>query len=240
MAAQRAAAASAGEDSMREIVIDTETTGLDPQSGHRIVEIAAIELFHHVPTGRKFHCYVNPERDMPAEAYAVHGLTTEFLAGHPAFAAVADEFLGVYRRRPARHPQCRIRHRVPQCRAGACRPAGAVVALRRYAVAGAEAVSRRAGEPRRAVPAFRHRSLGARQARRRDRLRPAWPRSMSNCSAGGSRGSISPSSTAADAMHDGDDRRPAGAPAAPARGIARRARGAPRACWRRSPTRCGI
>ncbi len=78
---------------MREIVIDTETTGLDPQSGHRIVEIAALELVHHVPTGRKFHCYVNPERDMPADAYAVHGLTVDFLAGHPVFAGVADEFL---------------------------------------------------------------------------------------------------------------------------------------------------
>jgi len=78
---------------MREIVIDTETTGLDPSAGHRIVEIAAIELVHHVPTGRKFHCYVNPERDMPVDAYAVHGLTAEFLAGHPSFAAAADEFL---------------------------------------------------------------------------------------------------------------------------------------------------
>lgn len=78
---------------MREIVVDTETTGLDPQSGHRIVEIAAIELMHHVPTGRKFHCYVNPERDMPAEAYAVHGLSEEFLANHPPFAAAVDEFL---------------------------------------------------------------------------------------------------------------------------------------------------
>ena len=78
---------------MREIVIDTETTGLDPQTGHRIVEIAAIELVHHVPTGRKFHCYVNPERDMPPEAYAVHGLTAEFLAGHPLFTAVVDDFL---------------------------------------------------------------------------------------------------------------------------------------------------
>jgi DNA polymerase-3 subunit epsilon len=79
---------------MREIVIDTETTGLDPHSGHRIVEIAALELMHHVPTGRKFHCYVNPERDMPDEAYAVHGLTADFLAGHPPFAVVADDFLG--------------------------------------------------------------------------------------------------------------------------------------------------
>lgn len=78
---------------MREIVIDTETTGLDPHAGHRIVEIAAIELFHHVPTGRKFHRYVNPERDMPEDAYAVHGLSAEFLAAHPPFATVADEFL---------------------------------------------------------------------------------------------------------------------------------------------------
>jgi len=78
---------------MREIVIDTETTGLDPHSGHRIVEIAAIELFHHVPTGRKFHCYVNPERDMPDDAFAVHGLSAEFLTGHPSFATVVEEFL---------------------------------------------------------------------------------------------------------------------------------------------------
>jgi DNA polymerase-3 subunit epsilon len=78
---------------MREIVIDTETTGLDPQAGHRIVEIAALELMHHVPTGRKFHRYVNPERDMPEDAYAVHGLTAEFLADHPRFASVADDFL---------------------------------------------------------------------------------------------------------------------------------------------------
>jgi DNA polymerase III subunit epsilon len=78
---------------MREIVIDTETTGLEPQMGHRIVEIAALELVHHVPTGRTFHCYVNPERDMPADAYAVHGLTAEFLSAHPRFAAVVGDFL---------------------------------------------------------------------------------------------------------------------------------------------------
>jgi len=76
---------------MREIVIDTETTGLDPHAGHRIVEIACVELIHHVPSGRKLHRYVNPERDMPAEAFAVHGLSDEFLAGHPPFAAIADE-----------------------------------------------------------------------------------------------------------------------------------------------------
>ncbi len=77
---------------MREIVIDTETTGLDPASGHRVVEIAAVELMHHVPTGRRFHCYVNPERDMPADAFAVHGLDAEFLAGFPPFASIAEEF----------------------------------------------------------------------------------------------------------------------------------------------------
>jgi DNA polymerase-3 subunit epsilon len=76
---------------MREVVIDTETTGLDPQDGHRIVEIACLELIHHVPTGRKFHRYVNPERDMPAEAMTVHGLNDAFLAGHKPFAAIADE-----------------------------------------------------------------------------------------------------------------------------------------------------
>jgi len=78
---------------MREIVLDTETTGLDPSEGHRIVEIACIELVHHVPTGRKFHRYVNPERDMPEEALAVHGIDSAFLAGQPLFAAVADELL---------------------------------------------------------------------------------------------------------------------------------------------------
>src|SRR6266849_3369513 len=76
---------------MREVVIDTETTGLDPQDGHRIVEIACLALIHHVPTGRKLHRYVNPEREIPAEAMAVHGLDGEFLAGHPPFAAIADE-----------------------------------------------------------------------------------------------------------------------------------------------------
>ena len=79
---------------MREIVLDTETTGLDPHDGHRIVEIACIELIHHIPSGRSFHRHVNPERDMPGDALAVHGLTAEFLARQPPFAAVVDELLG--------------------------------------------------------------------------------------------------------------------------------------------------
>jgi DNA polymerase III subunit epsilon len=78
---------------MREIVLDTETTGLDPQDGHRIVEIGAVELVNHVATGRTFHRYINPERDMPEDAFAVHGLSQAFLADKPVFAAVVDAFL---------------------------------------------------------------------------------------------------------------------------------------------------
>ncbi len=82
---------------MREIVLDTETTGLDPDRGDRIVEIGCLELINHVPTGHTLHHYINPERDMPQGAFEVHGLSTEFLSGYPVFAAVADEiveFLG--------------------------------------------------------------------------------------------------------------------------------------------------
>ena len=65
---------------MREIVLDTETTGLDPLRGDRLVEIGCVEMFNRMPTGQTFHRYMNPERDMPAEAFAVHGLSAEFLA----------------------------------------------------------------------------------------------------------------------------------------------------------------
>ena len=78
---------------MREIVLDTETTGLEPSEGHRIIEVACVELFNHLPTGRVFHRYINPERDISAEAEEVHGLTAEFLAKHLPFAAVVDELL---------------------------------------------------------------------------------------------------------------------------------------------------
>ena len=77
---------------MREIVFDTETTGLDPATGHRLVEIGCVELLNGIPTGRTFHHYCDPQRDMPQEAFAVHGLSSEFLAGKPLFAAIADEF----------------------------------------------------------------------------------------------------------------------------------------------------
>ena len=78
---------------MREVIPDTETTGLDPATGHRIVEIGAVELINHVPTGQTFHVYINPERDMPAEAEAVHGLSAAFLSDKPVFSRIADEFL---------------------------------------------------------------------------------------------------------------------------------------------------
>ena len=77
---------------MREIVLDTETTGLDPADGHRIVEVAGIELLNYMPTGRSFHRYINPERDMPPEALAVHGLDEAFLRDKPVFAEIAPEF----------------------------------------------------------------------------------------------------------------------------------------------------
>jgi DNA polymerase-3 subunit epsilon len=79
----------------REIVLDTETTGFDPKQGHRLVEIACVELDDFLPTGRHFHCYIDPERDMPPEAEKVHGLSASFLKGKPRFAeaVVCDAFL---------------------------------------------------------------------------------------------------------------------------------------------------
>ncbi|THH34641.1 DNA polymerase III subunit epsilon [Aliishimia ponticola] len=78
---------------MREIVLDTETTGFDPESGDRIVEIGAVELMGHMPTGRTYHQYINPERSMPQEAFEVHGLGDEFLADKPKFAEIGQAFL---------------------------------------------------------------------------------------------------------------------------------------------------
>jgi len=78
---------------MREIVLDTETTGLDPAQGHRIVEIGAVELFNRMPTGKTYHVYLNPERDMPKEAEAVHGLSSAFLKDKPVFEKQVGAFL---------------------------------------------------------------------------------------------------------------------------------------------------
>ena len=78
---------------MREIVLDTETTGLDPFQGDRIVEIGAVELYNHMATGKTYHQYINPQRDMPEEAFRVHGLSEEFLSDKPLFAQVGQAFL---------------------------------------------------------------------------------------------------------------------------------------------------
>ena len=78
---------------MREIVLDTETTGLDPKDGHRIVEIGAVELYNHVPTGNVYHQYINPLISMPDQAFAIHGLSDEFLSDKPKFSEIAKEFL---------------------------------------------------------------------------------------------------------------------------------------------------
>jgi DNA polymerase-3 subunit epsilon len=78
---------------MREIVLDTETTGLDPLRGDRLVEIGCVEMVNRMATGQVFHVYINPERDMPQEAFNVHGLSAEFLSDKPLFTAVVDEFL---------------------------------------------------------------------------------------------------------------------------------------------------
>lgn len=78
---------------MREISLDTETTGLDPDSGHRIVEIGAVELHQHMRTGNHFHVYLNPQRDMPKEAEQVHGLSEAFLSDKPLFSTIAEGFL---------------------------------------------------------------------------------------------------------------------------------------------------
>ena len=78
---------------MREIVLDTETTGLDPFDGHRVVEIGCIELLNRIPTGRVWHYHLNPEREVPFQAFEVHGLSTEFLRDKPRFAELADDML---------------------------------------------------------------------------------------------------------------------------------------------------
>lgn len=79
--------------SLREIVFDTETTGLDPTTGDRLVEIGAVELVNHIPTGKTYHQYINPERDVPEEVVKVHGLTEEYLKGFPVFADIAQDWI---------------------------------------------------------------------------------------------------------------------------------------------------
>lgn len=99
---------------MREIVLDTETTGFEPSEGHRLVEIGAVELFNHMPTGATFHVYLNPERPMPKEAFEVHGLGDDFLRDKPLFKQRSAEFSQLHQGFKADHPQCGLRHEVPE------------------------------------------------------------------------------------------------------------------------------
>ncbi len=78
---------------MREIVLDTETTGLDPKSGHRLIEVGGIEMINRIPTGREFHRFVNPQRDVPKDAQDIHGISTEFLLDKPLFRDIARDLL---------------------------------------------------------------------------------------------------------------------------------------------------
>lgn len=78
---------------LREIVFDTETTGFDPKSGDKLVEIGALELINHIPTGNVYHQYINPLREVPEQAFQVHGLSTEFLKNYPRFSEIAPDFL---------------------------------------------------------------------------------------------------------------------------------------------------
>jgi DNA polymerase-3 subunit epsilon len=78
---------------VREIVLDTETTGIDPFQGHRLIEIGCIELVNRIPSGQSFHCYLNPERDVPVEALEIHGLSAEFLKDKPRFFEIAEDLL---------------------------------------------------------------------------------------------------------------------------------------------------
>ncbi len=78
---------------LREIVFDTETTGFDPHQGDKLVEIGAIELINHIPTGKTYHQYINPLREVPEEAFKIHGLSTEFLQNYPRFSEIAKDFL---------------------------------------------------------------------------------------------------------------------------------------------------
>ena len=198
---------------MREIVLDTETTGFDHAAGHRIVEIACIELMNHLPTGRAFHRYVNPERGVDAEALLVHGLDDVFLAQHPPFAALVDELAAFIADGPLVIHNAEFDLGLHQCRAEAPRPAADRLPLHRYFDFGAAALSRRPGEPRRAVPALRDRSHGARAARRQARLR-AFGVGLSRAGGRAAAGTRSRRDRAGPAPRRAG---PAGAPAAAAR-----------------------
>ena len=149
---------------MREIILDTETTGLDPYEGHRIVEIGCVELVNRIPTGRTWHCHLNPERDMPQKAYEIHGLSTDFLRDKPRFGERADELMAFIEgamlvMHNATFDFGFLNAELERLSAHAA----ALGAYRRHAGACEAQASGRAGEPRCAVPALWRRSHRARE-----------------------------------------------------------------------------
>ena len=157
---------------MREIVLDTETTGLDPNQGHRLVELGCIELLNRIPTGATFHRYLNPEREVPAEAFAIHGLATEFLKDKPLFADIVDDFLAFIGDAPLVIHNASFDHGfliAELKRIDA--PADRARAAGRHAVPGAAQAFGRALQSRCAVRALRHRQFAAHQAWRAARRR---------------------------------------------------------------------
>ena len=169
---------------MREIVLDTETTGLEPGEGHRVVEIGALELSNHLPTGRVFHAYINPERHMPADAQLVHGLTAAFLARasrcSPRWSTTSSPSSTTTRTTSRRRPGSSSTTRcstspssTASSRASACRRSTATRGVIDTMQLGQAALSGRSQQPRRALPALRRRRLGAHPARRAARRRAA-------------------------------------------------------------------
>ena len=155
---------------LREVVLDTETTGFEPAEGHRIVEIGAVELFNHVPTGRTYHQYINPERPMPKEAFEVHGLGDDFLRDKPVFRSHRTGVPGLHRRCASGDPQCQLRHEISQCRTRQGRPAEARPGpCARYAADRPAEIPGLTGLARRAVP-----PLWRRQFRRAKSTAPCW------------------------------------------------------------------
>ena len=107
----------------RAILFDTETTGLEPHLGHRVIEVAALELMNDLPTGRHFHALIDPERDIPEDATRIHGFTLADLAGKPRFAEIVDDLLEFFGEAQADRAQCAVRFRVSWMRnlaASAC------------------------------------------------------------------------------------------------------------------------
>ena len=163
---------------MREIVLDTETTGLDPLAGHRVVEVGCIELVNTVATGKTFHAYFNPEMIMPAGAQDIHGLSDEFLADKPLFADKVEEFLEFIgdAQLVIHNAQFDIGFLNAELeRAGKPKLANR---LRRHRLGRAPQVPRPARQPRRALRALQHRQLQPHQARRPARFR-AFGRGLS-------------------------------------------------------------